>query len=179
MPNGRNWQGSKPGRVSPIRSDTDQETTAACQTPFRALPAKQQRNPTAPARSQHAVAPSRRHHDAMQALDVGFVGRRTTRGERREDRMFAAAADLLWRKRRANARCRSIIRCRSWSRRRSPDCRRFACRRAPACPWACNFLGPRGDDLAVLQLGALYHQATDWPSRHPSGLDTSSVYSAG
>ena len=38
-------------------------------------------------------------------------------------------------------------------------------------PMGMQLIGPRGGDLQVLQLGEAYHQATDWPGRHPPRLD--------
>ena len=38
-------------------------------------------------------------------------------------------------------------------------------------PMGMQLIGPRGMDLAVLQLGEAYHRATDWPGRRPPRLD--------
>lgn len=45
-------------------------------------------------------------------------------------------------------------------------------------PMGMQIIGPRGGDLAVLQLGEAYHKATDWPGRYPPRLAPSSVESA-
>ena len=44
-------------------------------------------------------------------------------------------------------------------------------------PMGVQIVGPRGNDLAVLQIGEAYHRATDWPSRYPPRIDPSSVAS--
>ena len=44
-------------------------------------------------------------------------------------------------------------------------------------PMGMQLIGPRGADLAVLQLGDAYHRATDWPGRYPPRLDPSRVES--
>jgi len=38
---------------------------------------------------------------------------------------------------------------------------------ADGLPMGMQLIGPRGRDLAILQLGEAYHRATDWPGRFP------------
>ncbi|MBS3647659.1 amidase [Pseudaminobacter sp. 19-2017] len=38
-------------------------------------------------------------------------------------------------------------------------------------PMGMQLIGPRSADAAVLQLGDVYHQVTDWPGRHPPRLE--------
>jgi len=45
-------------------------------------------------------------------------------------------------------------------------------------PMGMQLIGPRGADLAVLQLGEAYHRATDWPGRCVPRLDLSGLASA-
>lgn len=40
-------------------------------------------------------------------------------------------------------------------------------------PMGMQIIGPRGADLAVLQIAEAYHQATDWPGRYPPRLPSS------
>ncbi len=44
-------------------------------------------------------------------------------------------------------------------------CLRGSARRVCRC--GMQLFGPRGADLALLQMAQAYHQATDWPGRRP------------
>ena len=58
-----------------------------------------------------------------------------------------------------------------WCRCRWRACPASACPAgfgAAGLPMGLQLFGRRGDDVAILELGQAYHEATDWPRRRPA-----------